>query len=230
MPPLVGQDRHSGEEQPHGHCECDDSLHDRLLLPRVLAPACGGFTSDLRAVHLTLIVLEESTTHDTFNATEQTEVEQFIAGGGNLFVTGAEIAWDLDQQNNGRTFYENTLKGNYVADDANTYNITAAAGGIFDGLPNFSFSNGAAFSSLDSQVYNVDFPDVISPQAGAQLALNYSGGAGGGAAIQVAGTGGNGSIVMFGFPFETITRSVPSSGCSGSLKNFTEIEAIGSSS
>ena len=54
----------------------------------------------------------ESTANDTFNATEQTKVTQFIAAGGNCFVSGSEIGWDLDQQNNGRTFYETTLKGN----------------------------------------------------------------------------------------------------------------------
>jgi hypothetical protein len=145
------------------------------------------------------ILGEESTADDTFDATEQALVEQFIAGGGNLFLSGAEIAWDLDQQNNGRTFFENTLQGNYVADDANTYNVTGAAGGIFAGL-NFSFDNGALF-------YNVDFPDVINPQAGAQAALTYSGGTGGDAAIQVAGSAGRGSIVMLGFPFETITTA-----------------------
>ena len=64
------------------------------------------------------ILGEESTANDTFNATEQTKVDAVPRGGGNLFVTGAEIGWDLDQQNNGRTFFESTLKGNYVADDA----------------------------------------------------------------------------------------------------------------
>jgi hypothetical protein len=146
------------------------------------------------------ILGEESTADDTFNATEQTKVEQFIAGGGNLFVTGAEIAWDLDQQNNGRSFFETTLKGNYVADDANTYTVAAAGGGIFAGLANFSFDDGTLY-------YNSEFPDVINPQSGAQTALTYSGGTGGSAAIQVPGTGGRGSIVMFGFPFETITTA-----------------------
>ncbi len=77
------------------------------------------------------ILGNESTVHDTFNATEQTKVTQFLAAGGNLFVSGAEIAWDLDQQNNGRTFFENTLKGNYVADDAATYTATVAASPAF---------------------------------------------------------------------------------------------------
>ena len=58
------------------------------------------------------ILGEESTVNDTFDATEQTKTSQFLAAGGNLFVTGAEIGWDLDQQNNGRTFFEGTLKGN----------------------------------------------------------------------------------------------------------------------
>ena len=147
------------------------------------------------------ILGEESTADDTFNATEQTKVEQFIAGGGNLFLSGAEIAWDLDQpRTTAASFFENTLKGNYVSDDANTYTVTAVGGGIFAGLLNFSFDNGTLF-------YNVEFPDVINPQAGAQAALSYVGGTGGNAAIQAAGTGGRGNIVMLGFPFETITTA-----------------------
>ena len=81
------------------------------------------------------ILGNESTANDTFNATEQTKVTQFLAAGGNLFVSGSEIGWDLDQQNNGRTFYENTLKANYVSDDAGTYTATVVASpGIFSGL------------------------------------------------------------------------------------------------
>jgi hypothetical protein len=150
------------------------------------------------------ILGEESTADDTFNATEQTKVQQFIAGGGNLFLSSSEIGWDLDAQAGGVAFYEGTLKANYVADDANTYNVNATAGGIFAGLTGFSFSNGATFTGADGQLYNVDSPDVISPLAGAVSALTYNGGVGGTAAIQVQGTEGSGSIVMLAFPFETI--------------------------
>src|SRR5205823_1490057 len=142
------------------------------------------------------ILGEESTADHTFDATEQAKVESYIAGGGNLFLSGSEIAWDLDQSNNGRTFYHNTLKATYVADDAGTYSVTGSAGGIFAGL-SLSFDNGTQF-------YDAEFPDVISPQAGAQTAMGYANGAGG-AAIQAAGTGGRGGVVMLGFPFETIT-------------------------
>jgi N-acetylmuramoyl-L-alanine amidase len=150
------------------------------------------------------ILGEESTANDTFNATEQTKVEQFIAGGGHLFVSGSEIGWDLDSQSGGVSFYENTLKGNFVSDDAGTYNANATAGGIFAGMSSLSFSQGNAFSSLDGQLYNVDSPDVIAPQAGAIAVLTYSNGSGT-AAIQSQGTGGRGNVVMLAFPFEAIT-------------------------
>jgi hypothetical protein len=145
------------------------------------------------------ILGEESTEDDTLDANEQVKVEQFLSGGGNLFLSGSEIAWDLDRENSGRTFFESTLKADYVADDANTHMVTGSSGSIFEGLA-FSFDDGSRF-------YDVDFPDVISPQPGAVAALNYNGGLGGTAAIQVAGIDGRGSIVLLAFPFETITTA-----------------------
>ncbi len=72
-------------------------------------------------------ILGTESTHDhTFDADEQKKVEQFIAGGGNLFVTGSEIGWDLDEKNNGRSFYQNTLKGKFVTDSAKTYDVNGA--------------------------------------------------------------------------------------------------------
>lgn len=162
---------------------------------------------------------EESTADHTFDATEQTKIEQYIAGGGNLFLSGAEIAWDLDEQNNGRSFYENSLKGNYVADDANSYTVTGAAGSIFAGLANLSFDNGAQF-------YDVNTPDVIGPQSGAQAAMNYVGGAGGGAAVQVPGAGGRGKIVMLGFPFETISTAASRAAVMGRVLDYFGVLAV----
>ena len=84
-----------------------------------------------------------------------------------------------------------------MADDAATYAVNGTAGSIFAGL-SFSFDNGTLF-------YNSEFADVINPQAGAQAALSYANGAGN-AGIRRR-HGGRGSIVMFGFPFETITTA-----------------------
>jgi hypothetical protein len=168
------------------------------------------------------ILGNESTANDTFNATEQTKVTQFLAAGGNLFVSGSEIAWDLDQQNNGRSFFENTLKGNYVSDDGATYTATVVGSpGIFSSLSSFAFSSGASstvYSTRDDQVYDVATPDVIAPQSGAAAALNYSTSAAG---IQV-GTGGigTGSIVMWGFPVETMTSETRRQQAMGRVLDF----------
>jgi N-acetylmuramoyl-L-alanine amidase len=181
---------------------------------------------NLNDFHTVIWILgTESTADDTFNAAEQTKVTNFINAGGNLFLSGSEIAWDLDQQNNGRTFFETTLQGDFVNDDAGTYTATADAGGIFSGMSSFAFSSGATFSNLDTQYYNVSFPDVISPQAGGFAALTYSGGIGGTAAIQVAGAGGKGSIVMFGFPFEVMTSAARRQTAMGRILDFFALSA-----
>ncbi len=138
---------------------------------------------------------EESATDDTFNATEQALVAGFVAGGGNLFVSGPEIAWDLDNLNNGRTFFNNTLGADFVADDAGTHSATGVTGSIFEGI-SLSFDDGTLY-------FDTEFPDIISPLGSSVKALNYTGGTNG-AAIQRAGTGGAGSVVMLAFPFETI--------------------------
>jgi hypothetical protein len=138
----------------------------------------------------------ESTFDHTFDEVEQKKVEQFIAAGGHLFVSGSNVGFDLDEKQNGRTYFQNILKAKFVADSAKTYDVVGAAGGIFDGLK-FSFDNG-------THIYNVDSPDVIAPQQGATTALNYANGAGA-AGIQAQGAGGRGSIVMLAFPFEAIS-------------------------
>ncbi len=162
----------------------------------------------------------ESTVDHTFDVTEQTKVTNFINAGGNLFVSGSGIAYDLDNQNNGRSFVQNTLGANYAADSAGTYTATVNAGGIFAGMSSVGFSNGASFSNLDGQLYNVGSADVLTAQAGSVAALTYSGGTGGIAAIQKQGTGGAGSIVVFGFPFETITDATRRSQAMGKILEY----------
>ncbi len=156
---------------------------------------------------------EESTADDTFNGNEQTLVTNYLNAGGKLLVSGAEIGWDLDNLNNGRTFYNNQLKADYVSDDANTYNVTGAAGSIFAGL-SFSFDDGSIF-------YDAQFPDRILPLGGATTALNYVGGLGGGAAIQY--DGGATKVVTFGFPFETITSEGDRSAVMDRVLEFFEL-------
>ena len=134
---------------------------------------------------------EESSQDSTFDATEQTLVSQYIARGGNLFVSGSEIGWDLDHLNNGQTFFHDTLGASYVSDDANTYQ--ASGSGLLAGIE-LDFDDGQMF-------YDVDYADVLSPVGGTTIAT-YS--TGGGAATYHTGTGRAGDVVVFGFPVESI--------------------------
>jgi hypothetical protein len=159
---------------------------------------------------LVWILGEESTADSTFNVTEQNLVTNYLNGGGNIFVSGAEIGWDLDAQGNGPAFYNNFLKADYASDDANTYDVTTFAGSIFDGIGAFSFDDGTQF-------YDVEFPDRLSAFGGSTVALTYVGGAGGNAATVYDGPF---KVVNFGFPFETITSPVRRSELMGAVVSF----------
>jgi len=157
---------------------------------------------DLKNYKMVIWILgEESTADHTFDGQEQVLVRSYLENSGQLFVSGAEIGWDLDYHNNGLSFYRNYLKASYVADDANVYQFSGVPGSIFEGLSGLTFDNGTHGS------YDVDWPDCIDPLGGSQVCLNYDG-TSYYAAIQYEGTFGSsnkvGKLVYFGFPFETI--------------------------
>jgi hypothetical protein len=162
------------------------------------------------------ILGEESTADHTFDTIEQGRVEAYLAAGGKLLVTGSEIGWDLEAQGNGASFYNDVLKADYVADDANSYGATGAVGSIFAGL-SLSFDAGKDF-------YNVDTPDRIAPLGGAVTALNYA--SGGAAGIQYADEATSARLVMFGFPFETITSASVRSAVMARVLDFFGVPAI----
>jgi len=139
---------------------------------------------------------EESVQDETLNSTEQGLLANFLSGGGALFISGAEIGWDLDYLGSAadRAFYNGWLRADYAGDDAGTYQVAPAAGSIFAGLPTFRFDAPG--------MYDPDYPDQLTPLGGAAAALTYQGGLGGTAAVQYAN--GCQRLVHFGFPFETI--------------------------
>lgn len=148
---------------------------------------------------------EESTADETFSTPEQALVSNYLLAGGNLFVSGAELGWDLDRasgpSSSDRNFYRMVLRAAYSADDAATYAFTAAAGGTFVNDGSSGFDNGT------KGTYNVDYPDVLTATNGSVTAMSYSGGTGGAAAVQYDGSLGGGRVMNWGFPFETITNS-----------------------
>lgn len=142
------------------------------------------------------ILGEESTTDRTFDAAEQAAVAAYLDSEGALFVSGAEIGWDLVTVGNGPDFYHTYLGADLADDDGGTYMVEPTAEGIFAGLGAIAFRDN----------YDVDYPDELTPLAGSVAALNYLGGTGGTAAIQYAAEGCR-RVVYLGFPFETIAAA-----------------------
>jgi len=141
----------------------------------------------------------ESSEDATFDLAEQARVRDFLENGGALFASGSEIAFDLISQSGGVSFAQDTLRVGFVADDAGTFDVTPAPGGILADVGAFDFDPAAGAP------YGVRTPDVLSAGTDAVACVNYSGGAGGIAGLQFTGPIYN--TVIFGFPFETITSA-----------------------
>ena len=159
-----------------------------------------NYLIDLGDYDIVLWILGTESTEDaTLNGTEQSKLEDFLSEGGALFLSGAEIGYDLIDQGAGVSFMQDWLRVGFVSDDADTYNVTGAASGILDdiGAFDFDFDNGAP--------YPVYTPDQLTARTDALGILNYVGGTGGTAGVQY--DAGTYRAVTFGFPFETITSA-----------------------
>ena len=143
------------------------------------------------------ILGDESTADETFNYTEQAIVENYLQSGGNLFVSGSEVGWDLDYKGSSKdkSFYNNYLKANYKSDDAGK--PTSASGVENTALAGCNINFG--------QTYDEDYPDEIETQNGSTICMKYSNGKGAG--IQYKGVFGsstkNSSLIYLAFPLET---------------------------
>jgi hypothetical protein len=151
---------------------------------------------------------QESTADETFSTTEQSRISAFRASGGHLFVSGSEIAWDLDRSSGpttaDRAFLNSQLHADLPSDAATqsgTNALIPSPNSIFSSLP-LPLSFGT--NSPDS--YPVQSPDILVPTGpGTSAALQYQNVTSGAAAIQFNGSDGTGRIVFLGFPFESIS-------------------------
>jgi hypothetical protein len=111
------------------------------------------------------ILGDESTQDETFNSAEQQLVKYYLENGGNLFVSGSEIGWDLDYKGStaDREFYNNYLKADYASDDAGSSSVVGITNSALDGC-NFNIG----------QTYEEDYPDEISAFGGSSSCLKYS--------------------------------------------------------
>ncbi len=155
------------------------------------------------------ILGEESSVDQTFKVNEQTLIKNFLNNGGYLFVSGSEIAWDLDHlgDSTDKYFYNNYLKAEYIYDAPNNqsasyYEFNDLNNSIFEGLGNSFFDDGT------NGTYAVNYPDVINGVNGGINGLEYSNLTNNFAGVYFKGIFSNGvdtgKLVNLGFPFETV--------------------------
>jgi len=155
------------------------------------------------------ILGEESTVDETFSDAEQDVIENYLKAGGKVFISGAEIAWDLDYRGSvsDKVFCHNFLHIAYAQDAPNNatgtyYNVNVVGDTVFSDLSSFAFDNGT------HGTYDVRYPDVFTSLNDAQAFLKYTGCNVGAAGIVFEGMfpGGSqeGKIMVLGFPFETV--------------------------
>ncbi len=166
------------------------------------------------------ILGDESTVDETFNSAEQALVSEYLTQGGQLFVSGSEIGWDLDHKGSAedKAFYNNYLKAGYVEDDAGAYAVSGETGSFFEGL-SIHYDDGT------HGVYQEDYPDVVKALNGSSVALNYANGKV--AALSYEGTFGSGSAIgrlfYLAFPFETIYNESERIGLISRVAKFFQI-------
>ncbi|MEN8247523.1 MAG: serine hydrolase [Bacteroidota bacterium] len=157
---------------------------------------------------------DESTVDETFSSSEQYRVRLYLENGGNLFVTGSEIGWDLYYKGttSDRNFYTNYLKAT-LADDGSSNNGPAT--GIVETL--------FAGVSLDyGVIYMEDYPDELTPNNGGQKIMRYQDGSAAGMAF--SGPFGPGEIdarmVYLAFPMESVNDKTSKVDFASNVKRY----------
>ena len=199
---VDGFTRESGSWRGAGHTfvykygNSIESLQEEINFISVKNSKLVDSSFDLQDYDYVLWILgDESTSDETFSHEEQVLVKDYLENGGNLFVTGSEIGWDLDYKGDqqDKDFYHQYLKANYVADDAGTNKATGVASSSLDGC-----------SIFFSQTYDEDYADEVEPINGSALCMRYENVNKIGAGIEYAGAFGAsseiGKVIDLGFP------------------------------
>jgi len=136
----------------------------------------------------------------TLDKKDQTLLENYLNGGGDLFITGQDIGYDLcdstyayfDSLSGSKEFYETFLSAIYESDIAVQTSLQGT-NNLFD-------------TSLDIDIIgsggadNQYFPSIISPISPAQTVLQYEANKAGGIYYEL----GDRKVVYFSFGFEAI--------------------------
>lgn len=123
-------------------------------LCQALGAACSGASNEAVALgqvdlanypRVLWMLGDESRLDVTFDAAERAAIDAYLAGGGHILVSGAEVGYATDA-----AWLQNTLHATYAADSANTATVADYTFGV---------------------AYEVKYPDVLS---GSTVIWNYA--------------------------------------------------------
>ncbi|MCW8810952.1 MAG: S8 family serine peptidase [Ignavibacteriaceae bacterium] len=100
---------------------------------------------------------------------EQSFLENYFNNGGKLFLTGQNIAYDLVEQQNGLSFFENYLHASYIQNNSNDYSLQGLIGDPIGSGEVFIISGSGGANNQNS-------PDVVTAISPAQPAILYEAG------------------------------------------------------
>jgi hypothetical protein len=145
----------------------------------------------------------------TLSGMEQTAINDYLTTAcGRLFISGAYVATDLGSREpevteSDRELLRTVLKSEWVTNNGSrTNDVVPVEGSMLEPIGEFHFSRGTGEDGL----YGVELPDSLGPakDSGALTILRYKDG---GFSAAIAYRGLDYRLVVFGFPFETITGS-----------------------
>lgn len=143
----------------------------------------------------------------TLNRVEQAAINDYLTtGSGRLFISGAYVATDLGGTGStvtesDREFLHTIFKCDWVTNNGSkTNNVVPVKGSMLEHVSEFHFSAGLG----ENAVYGVELPDSLKPEkdSGAETVMRYEDAK---FSAGIAYRGADYRLVVFGFPFETIT-------------------------
>lgn len=148
----------------------------------------------------------ESKDNLTLSLAEQKLLAGFLDQGGNLLISGSELAYHLDHQRGGRDFFRKYFQAEYAGDNAQSQHFEA----------NFLGSNKLKgnFLPLSWNDYPVHSPDYLLPR-GSSVVLKYDNGKVGGIGLQKPY-----GLVYLAIPFESVSGERERSAMMRSMLGF----------
>jgi hypothetical protein len=172
--------------------------------------------------HFHAVIWDVGVAYPVFVPDDVTALSAYLDGGGNLFISGQDVGWDIfDPSGSSRfpaaqNFYRNYLGATYVMDDTNLLTISGIGGDpISDGLV-FNIFGG---SGANNQAY----PSEINPYGTGVACMTYAVGR----EAAVHNDTGVFKTVYFAFGFEGIAEETDRDLIMARILDWFDLELVG---